>query len=55
VAETKDAGDAVDPAHGLLRPLEQYKIDCARKHFRNFEEVHYRVVAKLAELVSSSI
>jgi type III restriction enzyme len=52
VAETKSTGAAEDPAHALLRPLEQLKIDCAKKHFEDFEEVKYKVVAEISELLS---
>ncbi|MCI5105919.1 MAG: DEAD/DEAH box helicase family protein [Pseudomonadales bacterium] len=51
VAETKGTGSSEDPGHDLLRPLEKLKIDCAKRHFEDFEEVTYRVVANLQELV----
>lgn len=54
VAETKETGTVDDPGHTLLRPLEQLKIDCAKKHFQDFEQVKYRVVSDLPELVQNS-
>ena len=52
VAETKDTGKKVGVAEELLRPIEQLKIECGRRHFKNFEEVRFRVVKSLEELVS---
>ena len=52
VAETKNTGGShVDL--GLLRPIEDLRIECGRRHFRNFEEVRFRVVGSLEELVDS--
>jgi type III restriction enzyme len=53
VAETKDTGKKVGVAEDLLRPIEQLKIECGRRHFRNFEEVQFKVVKSLEELVST--
>ncbi|HYW91866.1 MAG TPA: DEAD/DEAH box helicase family protein [Gammaproteobacteria bacterium] len=51
VAETKGTGgDHVDQS--ILRPIEDLKIECGKRHFKNFEEVHFRVVNSLTELVS---
>jgi type III restriction enzyme len=51
VAETKNTGgNAVKM--DLLRPLEALKIQCGRKHFDEFEDVRFRVVKSLDELVS---
>ncbi|MDQ2696491.1 MAG: DEAD/DEAH box helicase family protein [Pseudomonadota bacterium] len=52
VAETKktDKGDHVN--RGLLRPIEDLRIECGTRHFRNFEEVRFRVVPSLTQLVS---
>ena len=52
VAETKDTGGrgAVDLA--LLRPLEQLRIECGKRHFGQFEQVSFRVVKTLNELIS---
>ena len=52
VAETKYQGTATDPGHALLRPIEQMKIECGRRHFSNFEEVQFRVVNELKELLA---
>lgn len=53
VAETKDTGGAgKDVNLSLLRPLEQLKIECGKRHFKQFEEVRFRVVKSLTELVS---
>jgi type III restriction enzyme len=52
VAETKKTGASGPVQRGLLRPLEDYRIECGHRHFRNFEGVKFRVVSSLAELVS---
>ncbi|HMN44796.1 MAG TPA: DEAD/DEAH box helicase family protein [Povalibacter sp.] len=52
VAETKDTGDKEGVSLDLLRPIEQLKIECGRRHFRNFEEVQFRVVKSLRELMT---
>jgi type III restriction enzyme len=52
VAETKDPGTGKDVNLSLLRPLEQLKIECGKRHFKQFEEVRFRVVRSLSELVS---
>lgn len=52
VAETKDTGKKVGVAEDMLRPIEQLKIECGRRHFKNFEEVQFKVVKSLQELVS---
>jgi len=51
VAETKSSGEAEDPAGDLLRPIERMKLECGRRHFRQFEEVQFRRVGALRELV----
>jgi len=51
VAETKDTGGGRVQLD-LLRPLEQLKIECGRRHFANFEQVQFKVVSKLEELVN---
>lgn len=53
IAETKDTGKKSGVAEDLLRPIEQLKIECGRRHFSNFEEVHFRVVKSLEELVTT--
>ncbi|MBI5440836.1 MAG: DEAD/DEAH box helicase family protein [Deltaproteobacteria bacterium] len=52
VAETKDTGGKAGVDLALLRPLERLKIECGKRHFREFEEVRFRVVTSLEELVS---
>lgn len=47
VAETKSTTDL-----GMLRPLEKLKIECGKKHFKNFEQVRFKVVSNLAELLN---
>jgi type III restriction enzyme len=50
VAETKDTGtDTVDISK--LSPDEQMKIKCGKKHYEIFDDVKYRVVKKLSQLV----
>ncbi len=50
VAETKGTGGAhVNQA--MLRPIEDLKIECGKRHFKNFEEVQFRVVNSLTDLV----
>ena len=44
VAETKSAGQE-------LRGSEQLKIECGKAHFENFEEVVYKKVSSVTELV----
>jgi len=53
VAETKGTtGAASGVSEDLLRPMEQLKIECGRRHFRNFENVQFKVVGKLQELLN---
>lgn len=52
VAETKDTGGNHGVNLALLRPLEQLKIECGKRHFKQFEEVRFRVVKTLAELIA---
>ena len=52
VAETKGTGDTASVQRGLLRPLEDLKIECGKRHFKNFEEVRFQVVGSFMELVS---
>lgn len=52
VAETKGTtGAGAGIAEDLLRPMEQLKIECGRRHFKNFENVQFKVVGKLQELL----
>ena len=52
VAETKKTGSGDHVQLDLLRPIEGLKIECGKRHFKNFEEVQFRVVATLDELAS---
>ncbi|MGB0218662.1 MAG: DEAD/DEAH box helicase family protein [Sinimarinibacterium flocculans] len=52
VAETKDTGKKEGVALDLLRPIEQLKIECGKRHFKNFEEVQFKVVKSLAEVIA---
>jgi type III restriction enzyme len=52
IAETKGSGGAQGVDIGLLRPLEKLKIDCGYKHFEQFEEVHFKAVETLGELIA---
>jgi len=51
VAETKDTGGQ-HVQLDLLRPLEQLRIECGKRHFKQFDTVHFRVVKRLEELVN---
>jgi len=51
VAETKNTGaSSVDLSK--LRLQEQLKIKCAEAHFKEFDSIHYKVVAKVEHLSS---
>ena len=52
VAETKDTGGKDGVNLSLLRPLERLKIECGKRHFKQFEEVQFRVVKSLNELIA---
>lgn len=52
VAETKGITGATGVSDHLLRPMEQLKIECGKRHFRNFENVQFKVVKKLEELIA---
>lgn len=52
VAETKKTGNGGHVQLDLLRPIEELRIECGKRHFKNFEEVRFRVVSSLTELVS---
>ena len=52
VAETKDAGSKDGVNLSLLRPLERLKIERGKRHFKQFEEVQFRVVESLNELIA---
>lgn len=53
VAETKDTGSQGGVDLSLLRPLEQLKIECGKRHFKEFETVRFRVVKTLKQLTDS--
>ena len=52
VAETKKTGNGDHVRLDLLRPIEELRIECGKRHFKNFEEVRFKVVSSLEELVS---
>ncbi len=54
VAETKDTGNESGVRMDLLRPIEELKIKCGIKHFKNFEEVQFKPVKTLDELITSA-
>ena len=50
VAETKDTGtDQVDLSK--LKVDEQLKIKCGKAHFNEFEDLEYKVVNKVGQLI----
>jgi type III restriction enzyme len=52
VAETKKTGNTDHVQLGMLRPLEDLHIECGKRHFKNFEQVTFKVVSNLTELVA---
>jgi len=52
VAETKDTGGRGSVNPSLLRPLEQLKIACGKRHFDQFEQVSFKVVRSLGDLLT---
>ncbi len=52
VAETKDTGVKGPVSLSLLRPLERLKIECGKRHFNQFEQVSFKVVKSLRELIA---
>lgn len=52
VAETKKTGSGDHVQLDLLRPIEDLRIECGKRHFKNFEEVRFRVVSSLVELLA---
>jgi type III restriction enzyme len=52
VAETKKTGNGDHVQLDLLRPIEDLRIECGKRHFKNFEQVQFKVVSTLEELVS---
>lgn len=53
VAETKDTGTPVVDLD-KLRSSEKQKIRCGEAHFKQFEDLEYRVISKVSELVKES-
>ncbi|MDI6701052.1 MAG: DEAD/DEAH box helicase family protein [bacterium] len=50
VAETKDTGgDKIDISK--LHPDEQMKIKCGEKHYKVFDDVEYKVVKRVSDLI----
>ncbi|AKH36880.1 MULTISPECIES: restriction endonuclease [Nitrosomonas] len=52
VAETKKTGNGDHVQLNLLRPIEELRIECGKRHFENFEEIRFKVVSSLTELIS---
>jgi len=52
VAETKDTGGTMGVSLDALRPIEQLKIECGKRHFKNFEQIEFKVVQSIEELVT---
>lgn len=52
VAETKKTSNGDHVQLDLLRPIEELRIECGKRHFKNFEQVQFRVVNSLEELVN---
>ncbi len=52
VAETKAAGADGRVHLELLAPIERLKIECGRKHFRQFAQVSFRVVSSVSDLLN---
>ncbi len=50
VAETKDTGTDM-PDLNKLHPSEKQKILCGIAHYKNFQDVEYRVVSRVGQLV----
>jgi type III restriction enzyme len=52
VAETKNTGGDLAINLSLLRPLEQLKIECGKRHFDQLEKVTFKVVKRLSDLIA---
>ncbi|MBE6312713.1 MAG: DEAD/DEAH box helicase [Bacteroidales bacterium] len=50
VAETKDTGTPTVDL-GKLHPSERQKIHCGTAHFKQFEDLEYKVVRRVADLI----
>lgn len=51
VAETKKTGNGDHVQLDMLRPIEELRIECGKRHFKNFEEVQFKVVSSLTQLM----
>ena len=52
VAETKKTGSGDHVRLDLLRPIEELRIECGKRHFKNFQQVQFKVVTTLNELLN---
>ena len=50
VAETKDTGTPIVDLD-KLHPSERLKIHCGEAHFKQFEDLEYRVISKVSGLI----
>lgn len=50
VAETKKTGAGDHVQRDLLRPIEDLRIECGTRHFKNFEQVQFKAVSTFTEL-----
>lgn len=50
VAETKETGTPIVD-FDKLHPSEKQKIRCGIAHFKQFEDLEYKVVSKVSDLV----
>jgi type III restriction enzyme len=51
VAETKGTSKDGELKAELLRPIEEYKIECGKRHFRQFDGVQFKAVTGLEQLL----
>lgn len=51
VAETKKTANADHLQIDLLRPIEELRIECGTRHFKNFEQVQFKVITTLEQIV----
>jgi len=51
VVETKRTNTGDHVRLDLLRPIEDLRIECSKRHFKNFEQVQFKVVNTLKALV----
>lgn len=52
VAETKKPSNSDHVQLNLLRPIEDLKIECGKRHFKDFDQVQFKVVSSLEELLT---